>query len=204
MVEYNLIDMLPPSTKRMKEEQEIQRVLSVELNRISYYQYRIQQNANIPSCDEYGISVFESDMRIAPPSSDTLEQRITRCIMVWNNELPYNWASLINLIDNIIGKGNYTAVYDKLMLTIMYSSANVDKDELFYQVRERIPTKVGLSVIYRVKQVASIQIYAGNTTYTVKTKAMPIKEGYQINKILNTDIYNGVGIFNKKKGKVKE
>lgn len=204
MVNLNLIDMLPPSTKRMKEEQEIQRVLSEEYNNASYIQYRIQQNANIPSCDEYGISVFESDMGITPKKTDTLEQRIARCIMVWNNFLPYNWAALIRLLDTIIGRDNYTAVCDKLMLSIIYINPNVNRDELFHHVREMIPAKVGLSVIFRIHNEMPFMVYLGVATRQTKRIAPPIREGYSIRKDVISTTYNGIGLFNKKKCEVKE
>lgn len=197
MVNLKLIDMLPPSTNRMAEEKVIQKVLSREYNTMSYIQYRIQKNANIPSCDEYGISVFESDMGITPLPTDTLDQRIARCILVWNNFLPYNWASLIRLLDTVIGRGNYTATCEDLMLVITYTSIRISRDELYYRIRERVPAKVGLYVIYRVRKTSMLDMYVAHATGTVKRKVPPIHEGYTLKRSSTTDMYNGLGMLTK-------
>lgn len=164
MIELNLIDMLPPSTKRMKEEQEIQRVLSLELNEISRLQYQIQRNANITTCDEYGIAVKESDAGYSMPPTATLEQRISKALIVYNNHLPYNWANLIALLNNVIGADNYEIEEGDLELTIAFTGENVSQAGIINEVRERIPTKELLRVIYVRKYEARTNLYTGMTT----------------------------------------
>ena len=57
---------------------------------------KIKNNLFIETCDEKGISRFESIMGIFPLDTDTLESRISRVLTRWNEKLPYTYFYSIN------------------------------------------------------------------------------------------------------------
>ena len=141
--EINTIEMLPPSTNVMGEMIEIQRVISIELQVVENARHSILENKNITTCDEHGISVFESDMGITPLDTDTLDERKTRCLLKWNNTLPYNYQTVIALLDSLVGRGNYICILDGLVLSIKIDYGSVRQiNTIFTSLRSIVPANV--------------------------------------------------------------
>ena len=144
--EINTIEMLPPSTNVMGEMIEIQRVISLELQVVENARHSILENKNITTCDEHGISVFESDMGITPLDTDTLDERKTRCLLKWNNTLPYNYQTVIALLDSLVGRGNYICILDGLVLSIKIDYGSQRQiDTIIKSLRSLIPANVEIS-----------------------------------------------------------
>lgn len=144
--EIDTIEMLPPSTRVMGEMIEIQRVVSYELQAVENARDSILQNKNIPTCDEHGISVYESDMGITPLGTDTLEDRKTRCLLKWNNTLPYNYQTVVAMLDSLVGRGNYICILDGLVLSIKVNYGSQRQiDTIIKSLRSFIPANVEIS-----------------------------------------------------------
>ena len=71
---------------------------------------KIKNNLFIESCDEKGISRFESIMGIFPLDTDTLESRISRVLTRWNEKLPYTYLYLLSKLNSLCGTNNYEIV----------------------------------------------------------------------------------------------
>ena len=148
--EIDTIEMLPPSTRVMGEMIEIQKVVSLELQAVENARDSILQNKNIPTCDEHGISVFESDMGVTPLGTDTLEDRKTRCLLKWNNTLPYKYQTVVSMLDTSVGRGNYICILNGLVLSIKvdYDSQR-QIDTIINSLRSFIPANVEISTSIR-------------------------------------------------------
>lgn len=148
--EINTISMLPPATRNKAEMKELQRVLTIELQACENIRDSILGNSNITTCDEHGISTFESDMGITPLGTDTLEDRKTRCLLKWNNTLPYNYQTVVSMLDTIVGRGNYICILDGLVLSIKidYDSQR-QIDTIINSLRSFIPANVEISTSIR-------------------------------------------------------
>ena len=148
--EIDTIEMLPPSTRVMGEMIEIQKVISLELQAVENARDSILQNKNIPTCDEHGISVFESDMGVTPLGTDTLEDRKTRCLLKWNNTLPYNYQTVVSMLDTIVGRRNYVCILNGLVLSIKidYDSQR-QIDTIINSLRSFIPANVEINTSIR-------------------------------------------------------
>ena len=71
---------------------------------------KIKNNLFIETCDEKGISRFESIMGIFPLDTDTLESRISRVLTRWNEKLPYTYFYLLSKLNSLCGVNNYEIV----------------------------------------------------------------------------------------------
>ena len=67
----------------------------------------LKNNLFILTCNEKGISRFESIIGIVPLESDTLESRISRVFTRWNERLPYTFKFLLSKLNSLCGANNY-------------------------------------------------------------------------------------------------
>ena len=110
-MEHNtLIDYLPPYLKGYKEIQQITKAEASEIENLWSETGSVENNLFILSADSYGISRYEKLLKITPSSEDTLESRRNRVYVKWNDTIPYTIKVLINKLNTLCGKGNYTLV----------------------------------------------------------------------------------------------
>lgn len=109
----------------------------------------LKNNLFIETCDEKGISRFESIMGIYPLDTDTLESRISRVLTRWNEKLPYTFLFLLSKLDSLCGKENYIIVKDfnnyKMDITT-YLELSGQVEELDYLLNNIIPANILLNV----------------------------------------------------------
>ena len=61
-----------------------------------------------------GISKFEKLIGIVPSADDTLESRINRVLVRWNDTVPYTWKTLLNKLDTLCGGSDNYEIIRKL------------------------------------------------------------------------------------------
>ena len=103
----NLLNHLPEYIKEYREIQEIMNTENPEFQLAINETEKILNNQFITTCDEEGISKYESMMKIYPLASDTLESRKSRVLTRWYSALPYSWFFLIRKLNSLCGIGNY-------------------------------------------------------------------------------------------------
>ncbi len=106
----DLIGYLPLFVAEYKEIQQIMNTENPEFYLLENEAERVRNNQYIISCDENGIKRFEKLLNIVPLPDDTLDSRKSRCLMRWNETIPYTYKSLVNRLDLICGEGNYQLV----------------------------------------------------------------------------------------------
>lgn len=114
---------------------------------------KIKNNLFIESCDEKGISRFESIMGIFPLDTDTLESRISRVLTRWNEKLPYTYLYLLSKLNSLCGTNNYEIVrkineYEMDITTHLELSGQVE--ELDYLLDSVIPANILLKINNKV------------------------------------------------------
>lgn len=107
-----LNNYLPKYIQQYNEIQEIMNTENSEFQIIDNQSEILKNNLFISSCDEKGISRFESIMKITPLDTDTLESRISRVLTRWNEKLPYTFKDLVNKLDRLCGKEKYVIIPD--------------------------------------------------------------------------------------------
>lgn len=101
--EINLINYLPLYIKRYREIQQITNTENLELQLLADESERLKNNQFIFTCNETGISRFESLLNITPEAEEPLDLRISRVLMRWNDMTSYTWKTLVQKLDIFCG-----------------------------------------------------------------------------------------------------
>ena len=151
---------------------------------------KIKNNLFIETCDEKGISRFESIMGIFPP--DTLESRISRVLTRWNEKLPYTYFYLLSKLNSLCGVNNYEIVkrfnkYEMDITTHLELSGQVE--ELDYLLNSVIPA-FSLSDNFKEDFIANTEdCFAGAVINTIKINITDnFNDNININIIGNSNI----------------
>lgn len=145
--DVNLIEYLPPF---VAEYQEIKYIMSTENPEIQLVEDEteiIKNNQFILTCDLIGISRFEKLLGITPSKNDTLEMRISRVFIRWNDDIPYTYKVLIQKLTLLCGDDfevipNFNE-YEMTIITHLESFGQVD--ELVNLLKYMIPCNIDVN-----------------------------------------------------------
>ena len=112
--DVNLLGHLPPFIQEYMEIREIMKTENPEFQLMEDESEIIKNNQFIQTCNLTGISKFESLIGIIPSSDDTLESRINRVLVRWNDTVPYTWKTLLNKLDTLCGGSDKYEIIRKL------------------------------------------------------------------------------------------
>lgn len=165
--EIDLIQYLPLFVAEYKEIQQITNTENPEFNLLAAEKEKIQNNQYIISCDENGIARFEQLLNIVPLPDDTLNSRISRCLMRWNETVPYTFRALKNRLDIMCGEGNYQLIpnFNEYELEVIVSlSLSGQAEELDNVLSYILPANI--AVIARNELIRNVTgtVRGGGTT----------------------------------------
>ena len=103
----DIIKYLPFFMHEYLEMQEITKTEDVEFNWLIETLMKMLDNQFITTCDEEGIARFEKVLDTLPYPNDSLEQRISRVLFLWNNKVPYTMRTLKSMLETLCGKDKY-------------------------------------------------------------------------------------------------
>lgn len=106
--DVDLVSYFPPYLKEFKEMTVALEAENPEFVLVWTAADRILNNAFISTADEYGISRFETLLKILPSAEDTLESRRARVMARWFNTIPYTWRVLLDKLISLCGENNFT------------------------------------------------------------------------------------------------
>ena len=112
--DVNLLGHLPPFIQEYMEIREIMKTENPEFQLVEDESEIIKNNQFIQSCNMRGISKFERLIGIVPSADDTLESRINRALVRWNDTVPYTWKTLLNKLDTLCGGSDKYEIIRKL------------------------------------------------------------------------------------------
>lgn len=182
----DLISYLPPVLQNFRELQVITNVENPEFQLVFDTSEKVLGNLFIHDADVDGISRYEKLLGIKPSSDDTLQSRIFRVMVRWNDRIPYTWNSFMDKLDILCGEGNYTIILKNDEYTIdltthigIYGGLN----ELYNLLEKIIPCNLIVNaenILFGQKETA---LYFGSAVtcglhYTLTTN---INEGYEVN-----------------------
>lgn len=158
--QVDLIQYLPLFIAEYKEIQHIMDAENPEFQLTADEGERIKDNQFIISCDSSGISRFERLLKITPSSEDTLESRISRVLIRWNDVAPYTWKVFLQKMDSLCGNNfEVNAEWENYLFEV------ITHLDLFGQVDE-------LEHILDFMIPANIQVVSkNNLNYTINGKA---------------------------------
>lgn len=82
-----------------------------EFNKLNECIRRMLEDTFINDATEYGVSRWETILKIVPDVNDTLEDRKIRILTQLNIRLPYTWRMLKQMITSFVGENNFTMKY---------------------------------------------------------------------------------------------
>lgn len=185
----NLISYLPLFIQDYKEIQAITDAENVEIQYLEDETEIIKNNQFITTCNEIGISRFEKLLSIIPDVDDTLQSRINRVLIRWNDTIPYTYRGLIERLNMLCGEGNFVVIpnFDKYELKVIAAlPLNGQADELDYLLNYMIPANLVVTSKNELVHSLTGTVYtAGNVIdknyHTVNSK---INSEHKLEKII--------------------
>ena len=127
----DIIKYLPFFMQEYLEMQEITETEDIEFNWLIDILIEMLNNQFITTCDEEGIARFEQLLQIIPYSNDSLEQRINRVLVLWNNKVPYTMKTLKQMLETLCGTNGYQVILNNnaygLLINTYFNDTNMLK-----------------------------------------------------------------------------
>ena len=139
-MDRKLINYLPPVLRDITEFNAINNAnepaISLAWNSLD----RVMANQFLDDADEWGVSVWEKELKIFPKDTDTLELRKARIKAMWNRELPYTLPWLRKWLAGTCG-GKAVLEKSGYRLRIDTDGAELSED-LKAMIRQAIPANL--------------------------------------------------------------
>jgi Uncharacterised protein conserved in bacteria (DUF2313) len=160
--EVNVLGYLPPVLQEFKELIEIAKVENPQIERLWLAVEQAMNDQFILSASEYGVDRREKALNIKPHGTDSLETRKFRLLTRYNEQAPYTYRVLKQLLDSLLGAGQYVMNRDVANKTLSVKIELTVKGqfETVELMLERItPQKMVLIVELRYNQHSKLAQY---------------------------------------------
>ena len=138
---------LPEFISSIKEFQQLDATVSVEINELRDKLLQLQDNQFIESADDEGLSRYEKMLSI--PYSEDVATRRFNILNKYNSTIPFTMMWLTNTLNTTLGKGNFLLDmnFNKYTLTIsVVSSKEHLISSLYKDLRKKIPCNLILNI----------------------------------------------------------
>lgn len=107
--EYDLIGHVPDVYAQIEEIQEILRVETLDTNALWVNTENIYNDAFIVTSTDYGLDRRYNFLNMPIIPGEDRETRIFKLLARYQEQAPYTWEALLNLLNGLLGEGNYLA-----------------------------------------------------------------------------------------------
>lgn len=192
MREANLLAYLPPIIRNARELVAVTDAENPEFELVFDTSEQVLKNQFIHDSNIDGIKRYEKILGIRPTSDDTLESRIFRVTSRWNEKIPYTWKVLLERLDALCGKDNYTVElrpneYEVELKVYLPFSGQVN--ELEYILSYMIPVNMVVISFNVLDYEAVGTIYAASTNVTLRS--FTVSSELSLELILDGGFFNG-------------
>lgn len=156
-MDRQLIDYLPPVLSDKKEYIELFKSEQLQIESLVEKIECCFENQFISSSDVLGISKYEKLLKIIPKGTDDLVLRRFRVLAKYNEQLPYTYHRLVEMLNSLCGEGNLFIKVKDLKLSVYIKLSVKDKfDDVKELLRRVIPANVALdlSILYNQWKMA--------------------------------------------------
>lgn len=145
--DVNLISYLPQFVQQYREIKQVMTAENPEIQVIEDESEIIKNNQFILTCNLIGIQRFEKLLGITPSEEDTLESRISRVMIRWNDVVPYTYRVLLQKLTTLCGT-NFEVIpkfnqYEMKIITHLDLYGQVD--ELQNLIGYMIPANIAVT-----------------------------------------------------------
>lgn len=151
----NIIDYLPLVLQDVDEIKAINAVENEILIKEWLLADRQLDNQFVTTTDEKGIARYEKMLKLKVSDTDTLETRIFKVLARYQEQAPYTWRVLENILDSLLGKGRYVMERDisNKVLTVKIELTVVRQFDAVAELLERItPQNMIINIELRYNQ----------------------------------------------------
>ena len=186
----------------MQEYRHIRKIMESENPEFNLLWQKLQEvfgNQFVEYCNEDGIGKFEDMLGLHHYENDSLEIRIFRVLVAWNDNIPYTWRVLVNKMNQLCGVGNYELNLDNSSYILSVTTKFDDEkkyDELNNMLNVIKPANLGVNSINVLTLGVEKTIYA-NTSLIVNKKYKI--EAFLPGVIFNLNIKTSIGFSRKYK-----
>lgn len=196
--DVNLIGYLPPFIQEYIEIREIMKTENPEFQFVEDESEIIKNNQFIQTCNLTGISMFEKLIGIVPSPDDTLESRINRVLLRWNDLIPYTWKTLLNKLNTLCGGSDKYDISRELNEQTLNITIHIDTygqiEEIDYLLSYMLPANMIINCKNElfINLNASARIAAG----IVNCETFELSDSFKKNMSTNSLVSFGGGIVN--------
>jgi hypothetical protein len=160
--DVDILSYLPPILRDIKEIIEIAQVEKPVLEETWKYIENALNNQFVVSANESGLSRYEKMLKINTPATDSIETRRFRILTRYQEQAPYTWRLLKQLLDNLLGEGQYELKRDVAAKTLSVKIELTVKgqfDAVVLMLERITPQNMVLTVELRYNQNSKLAQY---------------------------------------------
>ena len=138
---------LPKFMGEIKEFQELDQVVSLEIDKIRDKLEQLQANQFIESANDEGLRRYEQILGLS--SASDLETRRFNILNKYNSTIPFTLRWLTNMLNTTLGKGNFLLDMDYRCYTLTISVVSLKEyiiPMIYNDLRKKIPCNLVLSI----------------------------------------------------------
>ena len=138
---------LPEFISSIKELQQLDATVSVEINELRDKLLQLQDNQFIESANDEGLSRYEKMLSI--PYSEDVATRRFNILNKYNSTIPFTMMWLTNTLNTTLGKGNFLLDMDCNKYTLTISVVSLKEhliSSLYKDLRKKIPCNLVLNI----------------------------------------------------------
>ena len=159
---------LPEFISEIKEFQQLDATVSVEIDELREKLQQLQDNQFIESANSEGLSRYEKMLSI--PYAEDVATRRFNILNKYNSTIPFTLTWLTNMLNTTSGKGNFLLDmnYKEYTLTI---SVLASKEHLIETLYKDLRKKIPCNLVLNITTLAPVEVdsYAGVYIRTADT-----------------------------------
>ena len=166
-----LINYLPQFMQEYLEMQEIMKVEQIDVDDLWTAFDNVFSDQFVMDATENGVSRYEKMLGISPKGTDTLDERKFRILAMMNQELPYTYRRLEQVLTNLCGEDGFSIVlnHNEYHVEIKLALGNKNNySEVVDVLRKMIPANMTqhVQIMYNTHDVLSQYTHGRLSAYT--------------------------------------
>lgn len=189
-MDRKLLDYLPPVLREVMEMQAINEANEPEISIAWDALALVLANQFLETADARGLSVWETELKIFPKDTDSLEERRARIKAMWNLEIPYTIPWLKRWLTGICGPTGHEVTVEDYTICVrldhgIVPEANFLEVEILKRILEVRPSNMRLLMESIAPPMLTTLHYAGAAVSYSRTKLPEWRMDQSFTKTLN-------------------
>ena len=151
---------LPEFVSSIKEFQELDRTISIEVDELREKLLQLQENQFIETANEEGLRRHEQMLNIAPVND--IEIRRFNLLNKYNSTIPFTIGWLTNFLNTTIGRGEFFIDLDYSTYTLTISVVK-NKEHLIESLKGDLRKRIPANLVLTINVLSAIEqdVYTG-------------------------------------------